>query len=88
MYTLHTTLSFTNHSEENVSLVNSGQKYNTRQAHNKNFFVSNVLTSNCSNRVVVNKSKFWNQLPQTAKNKMRLRHFNRLVLDYLLQINN
>ena len=88
MNKLHTTLRITNHSEGNVSLVNSVHKYNTRQAHNKNFFVSNVLTSNCSNGLFVNGSKFWNQLPQTIKNEMRLRQFNKLVLDYLLQINN
>ena len=88
MHKLHTTLRITNHSKGNVSLVNSVHKYNTRQAQNKNFFVSNVLTSNCSNGLLVNGSKFWNQLPQTIKNEMRSRQFNKLVLDYLLQINN
>ena len=35
------------HLEGNVSLVNLVHKYNTRQAHNKNFFGFNVLTSIC-----------------------------------------
>ena len=88
MHKLHITLSLRNHSEGNASLANSGNKYNTRQAHNKHVFVFKVLTSICYNGLLVNGSKIWNQLPQTIKNERHLRHFNKLVLDYLLQIQN
>ena len=45
---------------DNIALVNTLHNYNTRQAKNKNDFVSNILTSQKSNSLLVNDVKVWN----------------------------
>ena len=65
---------------ENITLVNALQhNHHTKQAKNKNYFLSNALTSQCSNGLLVNGSKVCNELPNNIKSEARLFKFSRSI---------
>ena len=69
---------------DNIALVNTILNYNTRQAKNKNYFVSNMPTLQKSNSLLVDGVKVWNQLPSKIKSETRISQFNKLVFKQLL----
>ena len=60
-------------------LVIALHNHHTRQAKNKNYFLSNTLTSQCSNGLLVNGSEVWNELSNKIKSEARLHNFSSLV---------
>ena len=79
MFKLHHKISSNNAQVENITLVTALHNRHTRQAKNKKYFLSNTLTSLCSNGLLVNGSKVWNELPNNIKSEARLFKFSRLV---------
>ena len=65
-------------------LVTALHNHHTRQAKNKNYFLSNTLTSQSSNGHLVNGSKVWNKLSNNIKSEARLHKFSRLVAQQFL----
>ena len=65
-------------------LVTALRNHHTRQAKNNNYFLSNTLTSQCSNGLLVNGSKVWNELSNNVKSEARLHKFSRIVTQQFL----
>ena len=63
MFELHYKMNSNNACVENITLMTALHNHHTRQTKNKNNFLSNILTSQCSNGLLVNGSKVWNDLP-------------------------
>ena len=84
MFKLYSKTSSSDSFIDNIALVNTIHKYNTKQAKNKNYFVSNMLTSQKSNSLLANGVKVWNQLPSKIKSETRTSQFNKLVFKQLL----
>ena len=84
MFKLYSKTSSSDNFIDNIALVNTIHNYNTRQAKNKNYFVSNMLTSQKSNSLLVDGVKVWNQLPPYVKSETRVSQFNKLVFKQLL----
>ena len=84
MFKLYSKTSSSDNFIDNIALANTIHNYNTRQAKNKNYFVSNMLTSQKSNSLLVDGVKVWNQLPPYVKSETRISQFNKLVFKQLL----
>ena len=84
MFKLHYKMSSNNARVETITLVTALHNHHRRQAKNKNYFLSNTLTSQCSNGLLVNGSKVCNELPNNIKSEARLFKFNRLVKQHFL----
>ena len=72
MFKLHHKMSSNNARAENITFVIPLHNHHTRQAKNKNCFLFNTLTFQCSNGLLVNGSKVWNELPNNIKSEARL----------------
>ena len=85
MFKLHYKMSSNNARVENITLVTALHNHHT-QAKNKNYFLSNrpTLTSLCSNGLLVNGPKVWNELPNNIKSEAWLFKFSKLVTQHFL----
>ena len=70
--------------KDKIPLVNEIHAYNTRQSSNNNIFISNFLACKSSNSLRVNCMKMWNKLPINIRTEQRIKPFNRLLYQYLL----
>ena len=86
MFKLYSKTSSSDNFIDNIALVNTLHNYNTRQAKNKNYFVSNTLTSQKSNSLLVDGVKAWNLLPSNIVSKTRILQFNKVVFKQLLNL--
>ena len=85
IFQLHHKMSSNNAHAENITLVTALHNHHTLPAKNKNYyFLSNILTSQCSNGLLANGSKVWNELPNNIKSETRLFKFSRLVTQQFL----
>ena len=77
MFKLHHKISSNKAQVENITLVTALHNHHTRQAKNKNYFLSNTLTSQCFNGLLVNGSKVWNELRnRKIPSNLKLGHLN------------
>ena len=70
--------------KDKIPLVNKINAYNTRQSSNKNIFISHFLACKFFNSLIVNCMKIWNKLPINVRTEQRIKLFNRLLYEYLL----